>query len=134
MNQDQEPLIYATGGGHTKAEVRMTGDTVWLSQAQLADLFQKDKRTISGHIRNIFEEGELAEDSVVRKYRTSAADGKEHPANFHNLETIIAVGYRVKSRVGTAFRRWATEILSEYARKGFAMNDTLLKAAGRGGY
>jgi hypothetical protein len=137
MNNDaerqQELIIYAAEDGQTRVEVRMTGDSVWLSQAQMAELFHSSKQNISLHIQNILGEGEL-DGSVVKDFLTTAADGKQYKVLHYNLEMIIAVGYRVKSRTGTQFRRWATEVLSEYARKGFAMNDPLLKAAGGGGY
>jgi len=129
----QELIIYSTDDGRTQVEVRMTGDSVWLSQAQMADLFHTTKQNIGGHIKNILKEGELG-DAVVKDFFTTATDGKNYKVLHYNLDMIIAVGYRVKSQVGTRFRRWATEILSEYARKGFAMNDPLLKAAGGGGY
>lgn len=129
----QELIIYSAENGKTRVEVRMTGDSVWLSQAQMADLFHTTKQNISLHIQNILEEDEL-DDSVVKDFLTTAADGKKYKVLYYNLDMIIAVGYRVKSRTGTQFRRWATEVLSEYARKGFAMNDPLLKAAGGGGY
>lgn len=132
-NKNQEILIYSTEDGQTRVEVRMTEDSVWLSQIQIAELFHTTKQNISGHIRNILNEGEL-DHSVVKDFLTTATDGKNYKVLFYNLDMIIAVGYRVKSRVGTQFRRWATTILSEYARKGFAMNDPLLKAAGGGGY
>jgi hypothetical protein len=133
----QELIIYAAEDGQTRVEVRMTGDTVWLSQAQMADLFQRDKSVISRHISNIYEEGELTPEATVAEYATVQNEGErqvQRAIEHYNLEMIIAVGYRVKSRAGTQFRRWATEVLSEYARKGFAMNDQLLKASGGGGY
>jgi len=132
-DKEQELIIYTGDDGQTRVEVRMTGDSVWLSQAQMADLFQTTKQNISSHIQNILDEGEL-DNSVVKDFLTTASDGKNYNVLYYNLEMIIAVGYRVKSRTGTQFRRWATEILSEYARKGFAMNDQLLKEAGGGGY
>jgi hypothetical protein len=130
-------LIYASEDGHSKVEVRLAGDTVWLSQAQMAELFHTTKQNISLHIRNIFDEDELSEMATVKDFLTVQTEGSRQVSRkitCYNLEMIIAVGYRVKSRVGTQFRRWATEILSEYAKKGFAMNDPLLKAAGGGGY
>ena len=105
-----------------------------LSQAQLCDLFQKSKSTISEHIKNIFEEGELVENQVVRNFRTTASDGKNYNTNFYNLDMIISVGYRVKSPQGTKFRQWATSRLKEYIVKGFTMNDELLKEVGGGTY
>ena len=127
-------LIYQAEDGKTKIETRLENETVWLTQAQLCDLFQKSKATISEHIKNIFEEGELEEISVVRNFRTTAADGKSYDTNYYNLDVIISVGYRVKSLQGTKFRQWATARLREYIVKGFAMNDELLKQAGGGNY
>jgi len=129
----QELIIYSADDGSARLEVRMAGDSVWLSQNQLAELFDTTKQNISLHIKNILEEGELG-DSVVKDFLTTAADGKNYSVLYYNLDMIIAVGYRVRSRTGTQFRRWATNVLSEYARKGFALNDPLLKAAGGGGY
>lgn len=127
-------IIYQTQDGKTKIEVNVDDETVWLSQKQMAQLFQKDVRTISEHIRNIFEDGELIEDSVIRKYRNTASDGKKYDTNFYNLDMIISVGYRVRSHRGIQFRRWATQVLKEYMIKGFSMNDDLLKQAGGGSY
>lgn len=127
-------LIYQTEDGKTKIETRLENETVWLTQAQLCDLFQKSKSTISEHIKNIFEEGELDEISVVRNFRTTAVDGKSYDINYYNLDVIISVGYRVKSLQGTKFRQWATARLKEYLIKGFALNDELLKQAGGGNY
>lgn len=129
-----EILLYQTEDGDTRIEVKMVDETVWLTQAQMADLFQKDKRTISEHFQNIFEEGELNEDSVVRKFRTTAADGKDYLTAYYNLDAIISVGYRVKSHRGTQFRIWATQRLREYLIKGFTMDDERLKQAGGGNY
>ncbi|MBC2720780.1 MAG: virulence RhuM family protein [Desulfobacteraceae bacterium] len=105
--------------------------TNWLKQAHLCKLFQKSKSTISEHIKNIFKEGELEENSVVRKFRTTAQDGKTYDTQFYNLDVIISVGYRVKSKQGTQFRIWATQRLKEYIIKGFALNDERFKK-GRG--
>lgn len=127
-------LIYQTEDGKTKIETRLENETVWLTQAQLCELFQKSKSTISEHIKNIFEEGELDEISVVRNFRTTAADGKAYETNYYNLDVIIFVGYRVKSLQGTKFRQWATARLREYLIKGFTLNDELLKQAGGGNY
>ncbi|HEY1025341.1 MAG TPA: RhuM family protein [Sphingobacteriaceae bacterium] len=101
-------IIYQTEDGRTKIETRLEDETVWLTQGQLCDLFQKSKATISEHIRNIFDEGELEENSVVRNFRTTAADNKLYHTNYYNLDVIISVGYRVKSHQGTKFRQWAT--------------------------
>ncbi|MGN6439453.1 MAG: RhuM family protein [Agriterribacter sp.] len=127
-------IIYQTEDGKTKIETRLEDETVWLTQGQLCELFQKSKSTVSEHIKNIFEEGELDEVSVVRNFRTTAADGKHYTTNFYNLDVIISVGYRVKSLQGTKFRQWATARLKEYIIKGFTMNDELLKQGGGGNY
>ncbi len=127
-------LIYQTEDGVTKIETRLQDETVWLTQGQLCELFQKSKATISEHIKHVFEEGELVENSVVRKFRTTASDGKEYETNYYNLDVIISIGYRVKSLQGTKFRQWATQRLKEYIVKGFTMNDELLKQAGGGNY
>ena len=112
----------------------MSGETVWLTLDQMADLFQRDKSTISRHIKNIFREGELDRNSVVANFATTAADGKVYQVDYYNLDVIISVGYRVKSLRGTQFRIWANSVLKEYLLKGFAMNDELLKKAGGGNY
>jgi hypothetical protein len=127
-------IIYQTEDGNTKIETRLEDETVWLTQAQLADLFQKSRVTITEHIGNIFKEGELEESSVCRKFRLTATDGKEYETQFYNLDVIISVGYRVKSHQGTKFRQWATARLREYIVKGFTMNDELLKQVGGGNY
>ncbi len=127
-------IIYTTEDGLTKVETTFDGDTVWLSIDQMAELFQRDKSTISRHIKNIFTEGELQRDSVVAKFATTASDGKVYNVDYYNLDVIISVGYRVKSKRGTQFRIWATEILKEYMRKGFALDDDRLKNLGGGGY
>ncbi len=127
-------IIYQTEDGITKIETRLEDETVWLTQSQLCELFQKSKATISEHIKHIFEESELAEHSVVRNFRTTASDGKSYETNYYNLDVIISVGYRVKSHQGTKFRQWATARLREYIVKGFTMNDDLLKQAGGGNY
>ncbi|EFN03505.1 hypothetical protein appser13_3050 [Actinobacillus pleuropneumoniae serovar 13 str. N273] len=109
-------------------------DTAWLSLDQMADLFDRDKSTISRHIKNIFKEGELVKDSVVANFATTALDGKTYQVDYYNLDVIISVGYRVKSLRGTQFRQWASGILKEYLKKGFAMDDDLLKGLGGGNY
>ena len=118
----------------TKIDVRFEDETVWLTQAQLCDLYQTSKSNISEHIKHIFEEGELEEDSVVRKFRTTAADGKNYNVTYYNLDMIISLGYRVKSIIATQFRRWATARLKEYMLKGFALDDERLKGHGGGDY
>ena len=129
-----EFLFYQTEDGRTRLQVRVQDETVWLSQKLLSELFQKDVRTINEHIQNIFEEGELAADSVIRKFRITAADGKSYDTLHYNLDVIISVGYRVKSQRGTQFRIWATQRLREYIVKGFAMDDDRLKRKGGGQY
>ncbi|HET7116253.1 MAG TPA: virulence RhuM family protein [Hanamia sp.] len=135
MQQNQSDiLIYQNADGVTKIETRLQDETVWLTQAQMADLFQKSRVTITEHIGNVFKEGELDENSVSRKFRLTAADGKNYETTIYNLDVIISVGYRVKSHRGTQFRIWATQRLKEYIIKGFTMNDELLKQAGGGNY
>ena len=129
-----EFLFYQTEDGRTRLQVRMEGETVWLSQKAMADLFQKDVRTISEHIRNIFEEGELPPEAVVRNFRITAADNKPYDTQHYNLDVIISVGYRVKSLRGTQFRIWATQRLRELIVKGFTMDDERLKKAGADSY
>ena len=123
-----EILIYQNPDGNIKIDVRLQEETVWLTQSQMGQLFGKDKRTISEHISNIFSEGELEENSVVRNFRTTAADGKNYATNHYNLDVIISVGYRVKSVQGTQFRIWATQRLKEYIIKGFTLNDDRFKS------
>lgn len=131
---NSEIIIYQTEDGHTKIDVRMEDETVWLTQSQMADLFQTTKQNISLHINNTFKEGELESFSVVKEYLTTAADGKSYNTKHYSLDVIISVGYRVKSLRGTQFRRWALEVLREYLVKGFSMNDDLLRKAGGGNY
>lgn len=133
-NLSGEILLYQTLDGSTRIDVRLQDETLWLTQMQMAELFQKDKRTISEHVQNIFTEGELDENSVVRKFRSTATDGKEYLTNTYNLDVVISVGYRVKSIRGTQFRIWATQRLKEYLVKGFALDDERLKQAGGGNY
>ena len=127
-------LLYQTEDRRTRIEVRLEGETVWLSLNQIAELFQRDKSVISKHMRNIFEEGELVRDSVVAKYATTAADRKTYQVEHFNLDVVISVGYRVKSHRGTQFRIWATQRLREYLIKGFTLDDERLKQAGGGNY
>lgn len=134
IGKKSQMLIYTTEDGFTKIETAFDGDTVWLSIDQMAELFQRDKSTISRHIKNIFTEGELNKDSVVAKFATTATDGKTYQVEYYNLDVIISVGYRVKSKRGTQFRIWATGVLKEYMRKGFALDDERLKNLGGGGY
>ena len=131
MNDLSEMIIYTTEDGLTKVNVNFDGDTVWLTQDQMAELFQKAKSTINEHIKNVYEEGELDKESTMRKFGISEFSTK--PTNFYNLDVIISVGYRVKSQRGVQFRIWATNILKEYMRKGFVLDDELLKNGSRFG-
>jgi len=123
-------VIYEDINGHVSLDVSLTDDTVWLSQKQMEGLFDKSKKTISEHINNIFREGELEKDSVVRNFQTTASDGKTYNTNFYNLDVIISVGYRVNSKRGTAFRIWATKTLKDYLINGYAVNQKRLKQKG----
>ncbi len=134
MDDKGNIVIYQTEDGNTKIDVRFEDETVWLTLDQLSSLFQRDKSTISRHIKNVFNEGELERDSVVAKIATTAADGKTYQVDYYNLDVIISVGYRVKSLIATQFRRWATERLKEYMIKGFTMDDERLKNLGGGNY
>ena len=127
-------ILYQTEDGQSRIDVTLSGDTVWLTADQMAELFQRNKSTISRHIRNVFESEELNPDSVVAFFATTAADGKNYNVAYYNLDVIISVGYRVNSHRGVQFRIWATQVLREYLVKGFAMNDDLLKRAGGGNY
>ncbi len=136
MNQQDKGqiILYQTEGGESKIEVTLANDTVWLTADQMAELFQRNKSTISRHIKNVLESGELQETSVVAFFATTASDGKTYQVNYYNLDMIISVGYRVNSYRGVQFRMWATQVLREYLVKGFALNDELLKNAGKGNY
>ena len=130
-------VMYTTDDGMTKVETTFDNDTVWLSIDQMAELFQRDKSTISRHIKNIYTEGELSPDSTVAKYATVQTEGTrqvERNIEYYNLDVIISVGYRVKSLRGTQFRIWAIGVLKEYMQKGFAMDDERLKGNGGGSY
>jgi len=127
-------LLYQTSDGQIRLEVRLENETVWLSQNQMAELFQTSIPNVSMHIRNVFAEGELQPGSVVKEFLTTAADGKNYQTKFYNLDVIISVGYRVKSHRGTQFRIWATQWLREYIVKGFSLDDERLKRAGGGNY
>lgn len=129
---DSELILYTTEDGVTKVDVTFVDETVWLTQEQMADLFQKSKSTINEHIKNIYSDGELNEGSTMRKFGNSEFSTK--PTNYYNLDMIISVGYRVKSQRGVQFRIWASGILKEYMRKGFVMDDQRLKELGGGGY
>ncbi|SEA94570.1 Uncharacterized conserved protein [Oribacterium sp. KHPX15] len=134
MDNKGEVIIYKTSDGLSKLEVNLQNETVWLSIDQMAELFQRDKSTISRHIKKVFEEGELIRDSVVAYFATTASDGKTYNVEYFNLDVIISVGYRVKSQRGTQFRIWANSVLKEYIIKGFAMDDERLKGNGGGNY
>jgi prophage maintenance system killer protein len=125
-----EVILFQVDDGKASLDVHLRDETVWLSQAQMVELFQRDKRTISEHIRNVFEEGELVEKAVVRKFRTTAADGKKYQTNFYNLDVIISVGYRVKSQRGSQFRIWATSVLKDHLVKGYTVNRKRLAEQG----
>ncbi len=135
-----ELLLYRTGDGQTRIEVTLINDTVWLTADQMADLFQRNKSTISRHIKNVFEQGELQAQEVVAFFATATPHGaikdknQTHNVAYYNLDMIISIGYRVNSLRGVQFRMWATQVLKEYLVKGFAMNDDLLKRAGGGNY
>ena len=127
-------VVFTDGDLELDVKITPEQDTVWLSLDQLAELFDKNKSTISRHIKNIFAEGELLSNSVVANFATTAADGKTYQVEYYNLDVIISVGYRVKSQRGTQFRIWATKRLNEYIRKGFTLDDARLKKLGGGGY
>jgi hypothetical protein len=131
MKSNSEILIYQTEDGQTKIETRLENETVWLTQEQISELFQRDRSVITKHIGNVFKEGELDEKSNVQILHIS---GSDRPVKFYNLDVIISVGYRVKSHRGVQFRKWATARIKEYIVKGFTMNDELLKEAGGGNY
>lgn len=131
---NSEILIYQSENGMTKIDVKIIDETVWLTQAQLCELYQTSKSNVSEHIKHIFEEGELDQESVVRKFRTTGSDGKTYNVIHYNLDMIISLGYRIKSIIATNFRRWATERLKEYMIKGFTMDDERLKQLGGGSY
>jgi hypothetical protein len=132
--QENKVIIYTTNDGKTKLDVKLEDETLWLTQTQMCELYQTSKSNVSEHIKHIFEEGELNEDSVVRKFRTTAADGKQYLVLHYNLDMIIALGYRIRSIIATRFRQWATERLKEYIIKGFTLDDERLKRLGGGGY
>ena len=134
MNDDSKIIIYTTEDGLVKIDTTFDSETVWLSIDQMAVLYQRDKSTISRHIKNVFEEGELVKDSVVAKFATTASDGKTYQVEYYNLDVIISVGYRVKSKRGVQFRIWATNLIKEYMKKGFVLDDDRLKELGGGGY
>lgn len=140
MENNSSIVIYTTKDGQTQLDVTFDKETVWLTQEQIAELFQKAKSTINEHIKNIFADGELDENVVIRKFRTTTKHGaiagktQTHEVNFYNLDMILAVGYRVRSQRGIQFRVWASQLIKEYLKKGFVMDDDRLKNLGGGGY
>ena len=134
MEEHGNIIIYKDKNGNDNIEVKMQDNTVWLNQEQLVKLYNSSKSNISEHIKHILEDGELDESSTVRNFRTVASNGKTYNMMYYNLDMIVAVGFRVRSNIGTNFRRWATDRLTEYMTKGFTMNDDLLKRAGGGLY
>ncbi|MBQ7862563.1 MAG: virulence RhuM family protein [Clostridia bacterium] len=134
MNTENSMVIFKTDDNQIAVDVRFYDESVWLTLDQMSALFERDKSTISRHIKNVFAEGELERNSVVANFATTAADGKEYQVDYYNLDVIISVGYRVKSQRGVQFRQWATKRLNEYIRKGFTMDDERLKSLGGGGY
>ena len=132
--RNDEFLLYQTEDSKVRIQVKLKNETVWLTQKQMAELFQKDIRTINEHIQNVFVENELQRESVIRNFRITASDGKTYGVAHYNLDVIISIGYRVKSHRGTQFRIWATECLREYIIKGFTIDDERLKQAGEGNY
>ena len=129
---ESELILYTTEDGVTKVDVTFVDETVWLTQEQMADLFQKSKSTINEHIKNIYSDGELNEGSTMRKFGNSEFSTK--PTNYYNLDMILSLGYRIRSIIATRFRQWATQRLTEYIIKGFTMDDDRLKQIGGGGY
>ena len=125
--QKGEIIIYTSEDGSISLDTKLENDTIWLTQKQMAELFDKNIRTVNEHINNIFKEGELDKSSVIRNFRITASDGKQYDTNFYNLDVIISVGYRVKSLRGTQFRIWATNTLREYLTKGYVINEKMLK-------
>jgi hypothetical protein len=134
MEEKRNILLYQTEDGVSKIEVTLANSTVWLTADKMAELFQRNKSTISRHIKNVFDSGELQSDSVVAYFATTASDEKIYQVAYYNLNMIISIGYRVNSYRGVQFRIWATEVLREYLVKGFVLNDDLLKRAGGGNY
>lgn len=131
---DSEILLYQTEDGRTRVQVRLQDESVWLTQKLMAELFQTSVQNVGAHVRNIFSDGELNADSVIKDFFITAGDGKKYQTQHYNLDVIISVGYRVKSLHGTQFRMWATQRLREYIVKGFAMDDERLKQSAGGTY
>jgi hypothetical protein len=134
MQDNGSIIVYVDDNGKPQVDVRFQDETVWLTQAQLAELYQSSKANVSEHIKNIFDEGELDKNSVVRKFRTTASDGKNYEVNYYNLDMIISLGYRIKSNIATKFRIWATDRLREYITKGFIIDSERLKNLGGGNH
>ncbi|MBD5403906.1 MAG: virulence RhuM family protein [Treponema sp.] len=134
VNTNQHFIIFKTEDNTIEVDVLFEDETVWLTLDQMSTLFDRDKSTVSRHIKNVFEEGELDRNAVVANFATTASDGKTYQVAYYNLDVIISVGYRVKSLRGTQFRQWATKRLNEYIRKGFTMDDERLKKLGGSGY
>lgn len=134
MQDNGNIIVYVDDNGKPQVDVRFQDETVWLTQAQLVELYQSSKANVSEHIKNIFDEGELDKNSVVRNFRTTASDGKNYEVNYYNLDMIISLGYRIKSNIATKFRIWATDRLREYITKGFAIDSERLKNLGGGNH
>lgn len=130
MNEKRDLVIFETEDNTVKLEVPIENETVWLTQAQMTDLFETSKQNISLHINNCFKEGELDKDSVVKEFLTTATDGKNYKTNYYNLDVIISVGYRVKSKRGVEFRKWANSVLKQYILKGYAVNNNRIAQLG----
>lgn len=124
-------ILYTSQDGEVRVDVFVNDETVWLTQKAMQELFDRSKSTVSEHISNVFKEGELEENQVVRKFRTTADDGKDYEVSYYNLDVIISVGYRIKSQRGTQFRIWATKTLKEFIIKGFVLDDKRLKQGGQ---
>lgn len=130
MMMENKLILYKDESGKVSVNTRFADEDVWLTQAQLVEIYQSSKSNVSEHIKHIFEDGELDRESVVRKFRTTATDGKNYHVDYYNLDVVIALGYRVQSPVAVRFRRWATQRLHEYIQKGFTMDDERLKQGG----
>lgn len=131
LNQNSDFILYTSQDGEVRVDVFVHNESVWLTQKAMQDLFDRSKSTVSEHISNVFKEGELDENQVVRKFRTTADDGKDYVVSYYNLDVIISVGYRIKSQRGTQFRIWATKTLKEFIIKGFVLDDKRLKQGGQ---
>ncbi len=134
MESNSQLIIYQTDKGAIKLEVRSENETVWLTQKLMAELFQTTVANINIHLKNIFDEGELDPNSVIKDFLITAADGKNYRTKFYKLDMIISVGYRIKSSIATRFHRWATQHIKDYIVKGFVLDDERLKNLGGGGY